>query len=124
MGYTFDDTVRDTILFLLRATKTPNNLFASETGLSPGTISNYLRGRRTPTAQALCKIADFFDMSLDELCGRREITKDRLSDIQAYREKVAPGTERIEYRVAELTNKQRDEFEKMMSPAVKGEDDG
>ncbi len=32
----------------------------------------YEAGKREPTIEMLCKLADFFDVSLDYLCGRNE----------------------------------------------------
>lgn len=37
------------------------------------TLSNYEIGRRTPDIYELIKIADFFDITLDELVGRKRI---------------------------------------------------
>ena len=39
-------------------------------GLSKNTIGLYERGERRPTVDALVAIADFFDISVDELLGR------------------------------------------------------
>ena len=35
-------------------------------------ISNYETGYSTPDIYTLCKLADIFDVSLDELVGRKE----------------------------------------------------
>lgn len=32
----------------------------------------YEAGKREPSIEMLCKLADFFDVSLDYLCGRRD----------------------------------------------------
>lgn len=39
-------------------------------GLSPDAIRRYERGEAVPTLDALIKIADFFEVSLDYLTGR------------------------------------------------------
>ena len=39
-------------------------------GLSKNTIGLYERGERRPTVEALVAIADFFDITVDELLGR------------------------------------------------------
>ena len=42
------------------------------TGISTGNFSDWRRGRSVPSLQALIAIADYFDVSLDFLCGRTE----------------------------------------------------
>lgn len=47
--------------------------------VSIGTISNYEQGIHNPDFETLCKLADFYDVSLDYMLGRTEIracTKD------------------------------------------------
>lgn len=39
-------------------------------GLSKNTIGLYERGERRPTVEALVAIADFFDITVDEMLGR------------------------------------------------------
>lgn len=108
----FDELIRGRILLLLRATGTPNALLAKETGLAEGTVSNYLCGRRSPTLSAICRIADFFDASVDELCGRAELTDERVAEICAHRRSLSPGTVRRELRPATFANEgEASEFE-------------
>jgi transcriptional regulator with XRE-family HTH domain len=40
--------------------------------VSTGTISNYEKGVHNPDLDALCKIADFYDISLDYMLGRTQ----------------------------------------------------
>jgi transcriptional regulator with XRE-family HTH domain len=40
--------------------------------VSTGTISNYEKGVHNPDLKALCKIADFYDVSLDYMLGRTQ----------------------------------------------------
>ena len=40
-------------------------------GLSKNTVARYERGERTPDIEDATKIADFFEVSLDYLCGRK-----------------------------------------------------
>lgn len=42
--------------------------FAQKIGVSQKTISNYLSGETEPTLSILCKMAEFFGVSLDYLC--------------------------------------------------------
>ncbi|MFT8392679.1 MAG: helix-turn-helix transcriptional regulator [Liquorilactobacillus ghanensis] len=41
-------------------------------GVSDGTISKLENGRNYPSMELAIKLADFFDVSLDELIGRRK----------------------------------------------------
>lgn len=41
-------------------------------GLSKATISKYERGKREPSASSLEKLADFFDITMDELWGHEK----------------------------------------------------
>lgn len=41
--------------------------------LSKNTVARYERGERTPDIIDATKIADFFEVSLDYLCGREKI---------------------------------------------------
>lgn len=43
---------------------------AKKLNISQKTISNYLNGVTEPPASILCKLADYFDVSLDYLCDR------------------------------------------------------
>jgi transcriptional regulator with XRE-family HTH domain len=43
---------------------------AKEIGFSNGIISLYETGKRIPTLYALLKLAEYFNVSLDALCGR------------------------------------------------------
>lgn len=40
-------------------------------GLSKSMISKYERGERQPTLEPLIELSDFFEVSLDYLCGRK-----------------------------------------------------
>ena len=44
--------------------------FAEALGMSRSTISRWDSGERFPSIDVLWRIADFFDISLDELVGR------------------------------------------------------
>jgi len=43
---------------------------ARATGYSPGTIQAWEQGRHTPSIEALARLAEFYDVSLDYLLGR------------------------------------------------------
>lgn len=44
---------------------------AEKLGFSRGQIANYEQGKREPDYETLGKIADFFDIGIDELLGRQ-----------------------------------------------------
>ena len=50
---------------------------AQAIGVSKSTLSNYLRNRRQPDPATLIKIADYFDVSVDYLLGRRAFLEKR-----------------------------------------------
>lgn len=41
-------------------------------GISNQAVSFYEQGKQTPRFETLCAIADYFDVSLDYLAGRRD----------------------------------------------------
>lgn len=43
---------------------------ATAIGVSPQVLSRYERGEREPDYKTLCKLADFFGVTVDELLGR------------------------------------------------------
>ena len=46
---------------------------AKETGIDQRTISNYETGKTVPDAEALIKLADFFEVTIDYLVGRAQV---------------------------------------------------
>lgn len=51
-------------------------------GIAPNTLSNYENGNREPNSDVISKLADIFDISLDELYGRK-FTKEEAIEIAA-----------------------------------------
>lgn len=49
------------------------NVLASEIGISNQAISLMEKGKRSPSFEVLCALADFFDVSLDYLVGRSDV---------------------------------------------------
>ena len=43
---------------------------ANKVGIKKSNYDNYLNGRNEPTIEILIKLANFFNVTLDELCGR------------------------------------------------------
>ena len=50
-------------------------------GVSVAAYRYYERGERQPTFEALCKLADYFDVSTDYLLGRTDIRTPAFSDV-------------------------------------------
>ena len=46
---------------------------AKSINVSQSTICNWLNGKKEPSVESLWKLADFFDVSVDYLIGRKEI---------------------------------------------------
>lgn len=46
------------------------NAFCDDLGVRPQTVNDWMKGRKTPSADRLFEIADLLGMSLDELIGR------------------------------------------------------
>ena len=44
---------------------------AEEIGISQSAISSWLSGKKEPSIESLWKLADYFDVSIDELVGRK-----------------------------------------------------
>lgn len=49
-------------------------------GVSSGNLSDWANGRSQPSVEKLLKIANYFDVSLDYLCGRDDRYPDPSSD--------------------------------------------
>lgn len=61
------------LLKMLRAErKVSQGSLAKALGVTQQCVSEWELGRTEPTLSALWKLADYFDMSIDEICGRRE----------------------------------------------------
>ena len=59
-------------LKLLRTTKNKTqNEIATELGITQNTYSNYESEKTEPDIATLIKLANYFDVSLDYLCGRQ-----------------------------------------------------
>ena len=49
------------------------NVLSQLCGLSPSVVSKYERGEMVPTLGVLVELAEFFDCSIDYLCGLSDI---------------------------------------------------
>lgn len=57
---------------LLRENKLSLTKLSREINVPQNTMSYYINNIREIRIENLCKIADYFDITLDELCGREE----------------------------------------------------
>lgn len=64
-------------------------------GVSESTISLYESGRRCPDVQTLIRIADYFNVSLDYLCGREEVYTSREQIMDLYLQLNFEGQEKL-----------------------------
>lgn len=61
------------LLKMLRAErKISQGSLAKALGVTQQCVSEWELGRTEPTLTALWGLADYFDMSIDEVCGRRD----------------------------------------------------
>ena len=61
------------LLKMLRVEKKiSQNKLAKMLGVTQQCISEWELGKTEPTLSSLWELADFFDVSIDEICGRRE----------------------------------------------------
>lgn len=56
----------------MSARNVTGKILAKELNMSEAAISYYRTGKREPQLTTLCMIADFFEITLDELMGRKE----------------------------------------------------
>lgn len=57
---------------LFRVSGVSNEKVAQATGISRSALGHWRTGARQPKLEAVCALADYFDVSLDVLVGRRE----------------------------------------------------
>ena len=55
----------------------PQQTLASEIHISDTALQNYEYGKRQPNLDILLALADYFDVSLDYLCGRSDVPERR-----------------------------------------------
>jgi|SRR5690625_2662506 len=71
-------------LFKLRKNKNKTQLEMSKIlGIAKTTYSSYEQNRRTPDNEMQIRIADYFEVSLDELLGRKSEGGDHFSEAEA-----------------------------------------
>lgn len=65
--------VSERIRELIEAEKISQYALAKRLRINPSTVSNWLSCKKEPSIESLWKLADYFDVSIDYLIGRREI---------------------------------------------------
>lgn len=58
----------------------------NEIGIAESTVSLYESGKRSPDVQILIRFADYFNVSLDELCGRdfsKPASAETMTDVES-----------------------------------------
>lgn len=58
---------------LLKAEGLNQSKLADGIHVNQSTVCNWLNGKKEPSIESLWKLADFFDVSVDYLIGRKEI---------------------------------------------------
>lgn len=58
---------------LLKSEGLNQSKLANGIGVNQSTVCNWLNGKKEPSIESLWKLADFFDVSIDYLIGRKEI---------------------------------------------------
>lgn len=68
-----DIKVVENIKLLMKSENLTQMQLASKIHVGQSTISEWLTGKNEPSIESLWKLADFFDVSVDYLIGRKEI---------------------------------------------------
>lgn len=58
---------------LMKHEKLTQMQLAKAIGVGQSSVSDWLNGKKEPSIESLWKLADFFDVSVDYLIGRKEI---------------------------------------------------
>jgi transcriptional regulator with XRE-family HTH domain len=88
----------DRILKLIQESNESDYKVEKLIGLKRASINNWKRGLANPSADALIKIADYFGISLDWLCGRKsyavadnDFSADEIDLVERYRKLTDDG---------------------------------
>ncbi len=77
---------------------------AAALDLTQAQIANYERGACTPYIESLIGIADFFDVSLDYICGRNEEGRHQFLKQEIIEKKSTPELEDLAIQIPEGMN--------------------
>lgn len=70
---TMDILIVQRIEEMLKTEGLTQSKLANGIGVNQSTVCNWLNGKKEPSIESLWKLADFFDVSVDYLIGRKEI---------------------------------------------------
>lgn len=87
---------KDNLYFLRNYKRMTCAELARALGLGGSTIGTYETGRAYPTLPKLCKIADYFGVSLDWLVGRKSPEQSDTQKMMNALSKIYQGVRRIE----------------------------
>lgn len=73
-------TLSEKLKELRKKTNYTQQAIACKLGINQNTYSNYEKGTRTPDNETLCRLADFYDVSVDYLLGRVEPAAEDMAD--------------------------------------------
>lgn len=85
--------------------------------VSKQTVSNWESGKRTPDAQTIEKLADFYEVTTDHLLGRKLVDASMDNNIE-YSEKVRKAADLLE----ELNEAQKDVILKLIEEILNKEE--
>lgn len=64
--------VIDRVRYLMNTEKLSQYALAKAIKVSESTVCNWLNGKKEPSIESLWKLADYFDVSVDYIIGRKE----------------------------------------------------
>ena len=74
--------IKEKLRYLRNASKKTQQEIAEQAEVSIAVYKRYESGEALPNAKNLLKLAELFDVSMDELCGRWETTKEEAASIR------------------------------------------
>lgn len=101
-------TTTDRIFTLLKERGVSQLAFAKAIGVSTGNVSDWKTGRSSPKETAITKIADYFNVSVDNLLGRTEDKKGPPATVSSDEGAGSPLEEQLIGYVRRLTPDQQD----------------
>lgn len=115
------DRFQKRLLVLLRSTLTSNALLGRNVGAAGSTVQSWIDGKTSPKMSTAFKIADFFGVDMNELCGLVELSDNRIAEIQKHHIENYGHTKRSELVPMHLSDEENAEFDKLVEDAMKGE---
>lgn len=111
------DRFQKRLLVLLRSTLTSNALLGRNVGAAGSTVQSWIDGKTSPKMSTAFKIADFFGVDMNELCGVVELSDRRIAEIQKYHVDKYGHTKRSELVPIQVSEYDGAEFEELRKAA-------